>query len=207
MRALCILASSALAGCSTWSEVNAGPVVAWPTKGDASVGGSVALHGGIGSSSEGATSTLGMDANAKLKATADTQHFALGDGFLLTHLVGRGGALTVRGGLHLVFERFDEKLLVGAGPYAALMGGIPLESQEYFVPGQLFAHTRRDRTLLTFGPAAEIDARFSRPTAVAFLGIAVGIAWGSEVVSTGPNIPIQSPPPPFRNPEPDPLRP
>lgn len=207
MRALCIFASSVLAGCATFNEVNAGPVVALPTSEDASGGGAVALHGGIGTSSEGATTSVGMDPNAKLKATRDTQNIAFGDGFFLTRAIGSGGAGTVRAGLHLVFERYDEKLLVGGGPYAAVMGGIALESREYFVPGQFFAHTRRDRTLFTFGPAAELDARFSRPSSVAFLGIAVGIAWASEVVSTGPNLPIQSPPPPFRNPTPNPFRP
>ncbi len=189
MRASCILASVALAGCSTYNEVNGGPVVAVPANEGASVGGGVALHGGIGASSPGVTATFGMDASAKLKATADTQNVAFGDGFFLTRMVGKGGALTVRGGLHLVFERFDEKLLVGGGPFGALMGGVPLESDEYFVPGSFFPHTRRDRTLLTFGPIAELDARFSRPSAVPFLGLAIGIAWTSEVVSTGPAMP------------------
>jgi hypothetical protein len=62
------------------------------------------------------------------------------------------------------------------------MGGIALDDDVYFVPGELFSHWRRDRTLLTFGPIAEIDARFSRPSAVAFVGVGVGIAWASEVV-------------------------
>lgn len=195
MRAWCILAGAgALAGCSTWSELNAGPAVALPTREDASIGGSVALHGAIGSSSKEATRTLGIDANAKLRATADTQHLAFGNGFLYARAIG-SGALIARGGLHLVFERFDEKLLVGGGPYAGLMGGIALDARDYAVPGPFFAYHGRDRTLLTFGPFAEIDARFSRPSSVGLLGLAVGIAWATEIVETAPTTPIQSPPP------------
>ncbi len=195
MRAWCILASAAaLAGCSTWSELNAGPVVALPSKEDASVGGSLAAHGAIGTSSPEAGSMFGMDVGAKLAATRDTQHVALGDGFLYARAVG-GGALIARGGLHLVFERFDEKLLVGGGPYAALMGGIALDVREYASPGPFLSFRGRDRTLLTFGPFAEIDARFSRPSSVGFLGLAVGIAWATEIVETAPTTPIQSPPP------------
>lgn len=188
-RASGIAASLALAGCSTLVEVNAGPVVALPTRDDASFGGAASLHSGIGSSSEGARRTVGVDVNAKLKATSVTQQIAFGQGFYYA-----AGPALMRAGLHLAFERYDEKLLVGGGPYAALLGAIPLDSREYFVPGGMFAHARRDRTLLTLGPTAEIDARFSRPSAVTFVGLAVGIAWASEVLENKPQ-PIGVPPP------------
>jgi hypothetical protein len=184
-----VLAALLVSGCATMSEVNAGPVVALPTREDASVGGAVAVHSAVGSSNETSRSMLGIDVNAKAKLTASTQHFAYGNGLLWARAVGDKGEVLFRTGLHLVFERFDEKLLVGGGPYASLMGGITLDEDVYFVPGQLFApHWRRDRTLLTFGPIAEIDARFSRPSAVAFVGIGFGIAWASEVVAPPPPI-------------------
>jgi hypothetical protein len=206
MRAWCILASAAaLAGCSTWSELNAGPVVALPTKDDPSAGGSVAVHGAIGSSSPEATSMFGMDGSARLAATRDTQHVALGDGVLYARAIG-AGAWTARGGLQLVFERADEKLLVGGGPYAALMGAVALDVREYASPGPFFSFRGRDRTLLTFGPFAELDARFSRPSSVVFVGLAVGVAWATETVETGATFPIESPPP-LRNPAIEPRRP
>jgi hypothetical protein len=108
------LASIALAGCATLTEVNGGPVVAVPTKEDASVGGALALHGALGSSNAGSNTMLGIDVNAKMKVTAQTQHIAFGDGFLDARPIGAGGEMLLRAGLHLVFERFDEKVLVGA---------------------------------------------------------------------------------------------
>jgi hypothetical protein len=189
-----------VSGCATMTEVNAGPVVALPTKENASVGGAVALHGAIGSSSKTTGSMLGLDVNAKLKATGSTQHIAFGDGLLYARWISAKSAALIRTGLHLVFERFDEKLLVGGGPYVGVMGGITLDEDVYYVPGDLFAHWRRDRTLLTFGPLAEIDARFSRPSAVAFIGIGFGIGWASEVVPPPPPIfplePLEPPKPP-----------
>ena len=71
------------------SEVNGGPVVALPTKEDASFGGAIAAHAAIGSSSETKPSMLGLDVNAKAKLTAKTQQLAFGQGFLLRRtLVG-----------------------------------------------------------------------------------------------------------------------
>lgn len=205
-RAVLVFFSLASASCSAWTEISGGPIVALPTRRAASPGGSLEVHGGLGTSAPHGVSTLGVDANAKMRATPATQHLAFGEGFFYTHTIGRSGAATARAGLHLVFERYDEKLLVGGGPYAQIMGGIAVDEDRYFVPGAIFAHTRRDRTLVTFGPTAEIDARFSRPTAVAILGLAVGIAWATEVVEPGPTEPIDSAPPFIREPAPD-LRP
>jgi hypothetical protein len=186
-----------LPGCATMTEVNSGPVVALPTKEDASFGGAVALHGALGTSNETTNAMTGLDLNAKAKVTAATQNIAFGSGLLFARPIGSKGEGLLRTGLHLVFERFDEELIVGGGPYAALMGGITLDEDVYYVPGHLFAHWRRDRTLLTFGPFAEIDARFSRPSAVAFAGIAFGIAWASEVVAAPPPIfPLEPQKPP-----------
>lgn len=191
------LASLALAGCASLTEVNAGPVVALPTKEDPSVGGAFTFHSAIGSSNTEARSMLGMDVRAAMKATAQTQHIGFGDGFLYARSFGSRGEGILRTGLQLVFERFDEKLIVGGGPYAMILGGVTLDEDVYFVPGQVFSHMRRDRTLLTFGPMAEIDARFSRSSAVAFLGIGIGIAWASERIATPEPLPIPEifPPP------------
>jgi hypothetical protein len=188
LRSIAVTSLLFLSGCAVMSEVNAGPVVALPTKEDASLGGAVAVHGALGTSNTTTGSLLGVDVNAKAKITASTQNLAWGNGFLFARPIGSKGEGILRSGLHLVFERFDEKLLVGGGPYASLSGGITLDEDVYFVPGQLFPHWRRDRTLLTFGPIAEIDARFSRPSAVAFVGIGFGIAWASEIVPEPPPI-------------------
>jgi hypothetical protein len=186
LRSIIVVAALLSGGCATLTEVNAGPVVALPTKEDASVGGAVALHSAIGASKKTTGSMLGVDVNAKLKAKGSTQQIAFGNGFLFARGIGRQGEVLLRTGLHLAFERFDEKLLVGGGPYVGLMGGFTLDEDVYYVPGDFLAHWRRDRTLLTFGPIAEIDARFSRPSAVAFVGIGFGIAWASEVVAPPP---------------------
>jgi hypothetical protein len=170
------------------TEVNAGPVVALPTKEDASFGGALALHGALGSSNTTTNTMVGLDLNAKGKFAANTQNIAFGSGFVFARPVASKGEVLLRSGLHFVFERFDEKLIVGAGPYAGLMGGIALDEDVYYVPGDLFSHWRRDRTLLTFGPMAEIDARFSRPSAVTFVGLGIGLAWASEVVAAPPPI-------------------
>ena len=174
------------------TEINAGPVVALPTKEDASVGGAFALHAAVGSSNEHTNAMTGTDASLRGKFTASTQHLAFGDGLLYARGIGAKGEVIVRGGLSLAFERFDDALLVGVGPYLMFAGGFELAQDVYYVPGQIFAHWRRDRTLLTFGPMAELDARLSRPTAIGFVGFGVGIAWASEVVAAPPPIyPLQ----------------
>lgn len=189
LRAVVIVTVASLgSGCATMSELNAGPVVALPTKEDASLGGSFAAHAAIGSSNEQTNAMTGYDVSLRGKFTGSTQHLAFGDGLLFARAIGSKGEVILRGGLSLVFERFDENLLVGGGPYAMLAGGIALDDDVYFVPGQIFSHWRRDRTLLTFGPMAEIDARFSRPSSVAFVGLSIGIAWASEVVTAPPPI-------------------
>lgn len=196
-RALVAVVAHAAMGCATMTEVNAGPVVALPTKEDASFGGAAALHGALGSSNQTSASMVGLDVSTKAKVAASTQQIAFGSGLLYARGIGSKGEAILRSGLHLAFERFDEKLLVGGGPYAGLMGGIMLDEDVYYVPGDLFAHWRRDRTLLTFGPIAEIDARFSRTSAVAFVGIAFGIAWASEPVPPPPPIfPLEPQKPP-----------
>jgi hypothetical protein len=197
LRAVALFALAA-SGCATMTEVTAGPVVAVPTKEDPSIGGAATLHGAFGTSTPESRSMLGFDGHATLKVTERTQHVGFGDGFVYARSIGAKGEALARGGLQLVFERFDEKLIVGGGPYAALLGGLTLDEDIYFVPGQVFSHTRRDRTLFTFGPMAEIDARFSRSSAVAFLGLGFGIAWTSEIVPTPPPIAVPEifPPPP-----------
>ena len=183
-----VLLATATTGCATLTEVHAGPVASVPTREDASVGGALALHSALGTSNETTNSMTAIDVNLKGKATSVTQNLAFGGGFMFARPVATKGEVLLRGGLHWVFERYDGKVLVGGGPYAMIAGGIALDEDVYYVPGQLFSHWRRDRTLLTFGPMAEIDARFSRPSAVAFVGIGIGIAWASEVVAPPPPI-------------------
>lgn len=179
-------------GCATMTEINAGPVVALPTQEDASFGGGIAAHAAVGSSNEHTNAMTGTDASIRAKLTESTQHIAFSDGLLFARGIGAKGEVIVRGGLSLAFERFDDTLLVGLGPFATLAGGLTLDEDVYYVPGQIFAHWRRDRTFLTFGPMAEIDARLTRPSAIGFVGLSIGIAWASEVVSAPPPVyPLQ----------------
>jgi hypothetical protein len=183
-----LVASLLLSGCATMSEMNGGPVVALPTGEDASFGGAIAAHGAVGSSNDTGRRIVGLDVNAKGKLTGASQHIAFGQGLLYSGSIGTKGEGILRTGLHLAFERFDEKLLAGGGPYAALMGGFTLDENVVYVParGIFGPYWRRERMLLTFGPIAEIDARFSRPSAVAFVGIGFGIAWASATIAPPP---------------------
>ena len=68
----------------------------------------------------------------------------------------------------IVAKPFDDRLLVGGGPFASVAGGYILRSREYFSPGIILDETRRERTLLTFGPAIELDV-FGADDAADFL--------------------------------------
>jgi hypothetical protein len=180
-----VVAALLVTGCATMSEVNGGPIVGLPTNDDASVGGAFAAHGAVGSSNEKGRTLVGLDVNAKAKLAGSSQQIAFGQGLLYTGSIGKTGEGILRTGLHLAFERFDEKLLVGGGPYATLMGGFTLDEDVVYVPerGIFGPYWRRERTIFTFGPIAEIDARFSRPSAIAFVGLGFGIAWASATIA------------------------
>jgi len=178
LRRLLLLAL--LPACTTVTEVNAGPVVALPTKEDPSVGGRASLSGALGATGNTSEATVAIEPNMKLSATKDTQDIAFGSGLLYMRPLSSSSVGMVRGGLELLFERFDEKLIMGGGPYAALSFAFVLENVEYTSPGFMFSSRMRERTLLTLGPFAEMEARFSRPSAVILVGLSVGVAWSTE---------------------------
>lgn len=171
-------------GCSTLKEVNAGPVVGLSKGADPSGGVAANAHSGFGLASDDAVETLGLEIHARAKVTRTSQQLAFGEGLFASGKTGNILAI-LRGGLHLSFERFDDRLLVGAGPSASAEGGFILDTREYFSPGVFIDETRRERTLLTFGPAIEIDARFSRPSAITFIGFTIGLAWANDHVVAG----------------------
>ncbi len=180
-------------GCSTISAVDAGPTIAFPTRREPQVGAQAEAHAGIGVSNQEAAKTWGIDASSKLKITRATQNIALGSGFYFERSTPTGDfSAMVRAGLHFVFERYEENLLTGIGPYAAITTGFPISTRDYSASALFSTTTRRERTLLTMGPAFEVDARFSRASTVTFFGLSVGLAWTDE------NLQIQPTPPQLR---------
>lgn len=191
-------------GCSTITELQAGPVVSIAKNEDPTGGAAVAAQAGLGFSSGSATDTFGLEGALRAKVTKASQNLAFGEGFFIAGKYG-GGVGLLHGGVHLAFERFDDKLLVGGGPYASIAGGFILNEREYYSPG-IFGETRRERALITFGPTLEVDARFSRPSVLTFVGLAIGVAWVDEHVHAGrPEAPPAPSPPAKPLPPPDPL--
>jgi hypothetical protein len=184
------------------SAVEAGPTVAFPTRREPQAGAQLEARAGIGFSNREALKTWGMEGSSKIKLTSATQNLALGDGFYFARST-KGGDTTamVRGGVHFVVERYEDKVFIGAGPYAAITVGLPLSSRVYQTSG-IFATTWRERTLVTMGPAIELDTRFARESSVVFFGLSVGIAWTEENLliqpappRLRPNDPANTPPP------------
>ena len=188
------VAAAMTCGCSTLTEVNAGPVVGLSKNDDPAGGVAANAHAGLGVSTDDAVETLGVDVVVRGKITKTSQQLAFGEGVFLS---GKAGKLVtiVRVGGHLAFERFDDRLLVGGGPSGSLEGGFILGTREYFSPGLFIDETRRERTLLTFGPSIELDARFTRPTTLAFIGFTIGVAWANDHVVAGhvPDRPAEQP--------------
>jgi hypothetical protein len=184
------------------SSLEGGPTIAFVARREPQVGAQLEARAGIGWSNREALKTWGFEGSAMMKMTSATQNVALGNGVYFARST-KGGDTTaiVRGGLHLVFERYEEKPFVGAGPYAAITVGVPLASRDFQTTG-LFASTWRERTLFTIGPAIEVDARFARATTVTFFGLALGIAWTEENLLIQPNPPRLKPSDPANTPPP-----
>lgn len=108
--------------------------------------------------------TFGVDLSAVARVTPSAAKLGVGEGAFLLARYGLAHFL-FRGGPQLDFELRDARLLVGGGAYGSAAVALTL---------------RRDgqaRTMLTFGPLAELTGRFSRPRAEALLGLAVGLLW------------------------------
>jgi hypothetical protein len=197
-------------GCSTLQQVSAGPVVGVGKDPESTGGVAVAASTGVSFSSE-ATDAVGVEIGVKGKITKSSQNMALGEGLFITGRTGKALAI-FRSGLHFVFERFDDTLLVGGGPYGSVEAGYIFGSREYYSPGQIYNEWRAERTILTLGPAVELDARFSRPSVLTFIGINIGIAWADEHIEPppratppplGPRLPAEPPAAPYAVPRPD----
>lgn len=187
------------AGCSSVGRLSAGPTFTPETSREPLAAG-VGLRAskGVGLNEDDSFS-MGLELGLRANFTARSQVVALGEGAYFTRSLGKRSLILVDGGLHLAFERYDDRLLVGAGPYASMAVGFELASREYFSPGVLLDDNRRERTLLTLGPSVELDARFSRPSAIPFFGLQVGLAWSSEHLpsdSSKPRDPRLPPAPP-----------
>ena len=196
-------------GCSTVTAIDVGPTFAFASRptgapgSEPQVGAQAEARAGVGWSNRDALKTWGIEAASKAKVTAATQNVAGGTGFYLARSTSSGDMTAiVRGGLHLVLERYEETVLVGAGPYGAMAIGVPIAMRDYQLGGVFTTSTRRERTLFTIGPAFELDARFSRPSTVTFFGIGVGIAWTDDNLMVQPNLPRLRPNDPANTPPP-----
>lgn len=175
-----LLCASSL-GCSTVTRLAAGPTMTPETSREAfAAGAGISANTGLGVTSEDGTRTTGLEIGMRGNFTGRSQIVAFGEGAYLTKNLGKRAVFLVDGGLHLAFERYDDRLLVGFGPYAGMGIGVDISSREYFSPGVILDENRRERTLLTFGPTLEVDARFSRPSASPFFGFQIGLAWLNE---------------------------
>jgi hypothetical protein len=158
-------------GCSTLFEYQGGPAVALHAGRDASPGVAVAGHMGIGPAPSSGKA-FGADTTARMKFTTSTQNLAVGEGIFVVRDWGDIAAI-YRLGAHVTFERFDDRLLVGAGPHGSVALAVLHKESEVEV-GALVA---KSKTFITFGPIIDVDARFTRQDRAIFFGLAVGVAF------------------------------
>lgn len=180
---LASVVSVACAGCSTLSEVSAGPTVALGNATEpASPGVAFDLRQGLGgASAEGErVSQLGLDVGLKGKVTSRSQSLSFADGFYWSRSFGKGVGL-VRGGAMLGLERYDDRALLDIGLYGGFSGGYTIAERTHTDRG-FFGGERRERTYLTFGPTVDLSARFSRPSGIAFLGLSIGLVFTDELL-------------------------
>lgn len=188
-------------GCSTLSEVSAGPTVALGNATEsASPGVAFDLRQGLGgASSEGErVSQFGLDVGLKGKVTSRSQSLSFGDGFYWSRSFGKGIGL-VRGGAMLGLERYDDRALLDIGLYGGFSGGYAIAERNH-TDRSFFGGERRERTYLTFGPTVDLSARFSRPSGIAFLGLSIGLVFTDELLpyrrDEGDPAPVFAPKPP-----------
>jgi hypothetical protein len=164
-----------IVGCSQFGEIRGGPAVGLQKDDLVSPGAEVDLGAGLGLATI-PTETAGIDLAFRGMVTSQSQHLAIAQGIFIAERYG-----LVRGGGQIVFEHFDNNLLVGMGGYGALEGLLVLSSRTHTVPG-VFVRDKwiLSKTLLTFGPTLELDARFTRGIPIAFYGFTVGLMWTDE---------------------------
>ncbi len=181
--ALAVVALLACSGCSTLSEVSAGPTVALGNATEsASPGVAFDLRQGLGGASaeDERVSQFGLDVGLKGKVTSRSQSLSFADGFYWSRSYGKGIGL-VRGGAMLGLERYDDRALLDIGLYGAFSGGYAIAERKH-TDRSFFGGERRERTYLTFGPTVDLSARFSRPSGIAFLGLSIGLVFADELL-------------------------
>ncbi len=180
---LASLGATFASGCTSFARVSAGPTLMPATKAEpVSAGVGVMAQRGFGAPTDDGRGAVGVSGGLRGNFTGRSQALALGEGFFLAHDVGRSGMLFVDGGLHFALERYDERMLVGLGPYASAFYGVDLERHDRFEPGRFFDEHRRERVILTFGPFAELDARLTRPSVAPFFGVR-SVSCGGTAIS------------------------
>lgn len=162
-------------------RVAAGPTISPSTSREPlAVGAGFVATSGFGYTSADELRTTGVETSLRANFTGRSQNVAFGSGVYFTRGFGARGAFFVDGGLHLSFERYDESLLVGVGPYAALGLAVAVDQQERTTRGFFSNDVHVARTLVTFGPSMELDARFTRPSSIPFFGFQIGVMWSDE---------------------------
>jgi hypothetical protein len=178
------LGATFVSGCTSFARLSAGPTLMPATSTEpVSAGVGVMAQRGFGAPTDDGRGAVGVAGGLRGNFTGRSQALALGEGFFLAHDVGRSGMLFVDGGLHFALERYDERMLVGLGPYASAFYGVDLERHDSFSPGRFFDEYRRERVILTFGPFAELDARLTRPSVAPFFGVQIGLMWWNGHIS------------------------
>lgn len=194
---LASLGATFASGCTSFGRVSAGPTLMPATSTEpVSAGVGVMAQRGFGAPTDDGRGAVGVSGGLRGNFTGRSQALALGEGFFLAHDVGRSGMLFVDGGLHFALERYDERMLVGLGPYASAFYGVDLERHDRFEPGRFFDEHRRERVILTFGPFAELDARLTRPSVAPFFGVQIGLMWWNGHISAEEATHVEPTPPP-----------
>ncbi len=162
-------------------RVAAGPTISPSTSREPlAVGAGFVATSGFGYTSADELRTTGVETSLRANFTGRSQNVAFGSGVYFTRAFGARGAVFVDGGLHLSFERYDDSLLVGVGPYAAIGLAVAVAQQERTTRGFFSNDVHVARTLVTFGPSMELDARFTRPSSIPFFGFQIGVMWSDE---------------------------
>jgi len=176
-------------GCSSFSQIAAGPVIG-RERSDGFSGGAVSVHHGLGGrfhhdGSPSATARhflmpLGLEMMARVAVTTRLTSVAIGEGYYLTGDVGKHVAFGRVTGLLLC--NASEALLCGGGVRAEAAFGFSLGEEQAFVPGYLVHEQRRYRRFVTAGVFGEYTGEFTRRAEVPMAGVLVGYAFESVLL-------------------------
>lgn len=180
-------------GCATLAEYQGGPALAMQREQRTSPGIHLSGHMGMGLQPSNGK-TIGGEMTARMKFMTETQSLAVGPGIYAVRDWGGIAAIYRLGGTFF-FERYDDKLFVGVGPYGSAALALP-HREEVANVGGFIAKTK---TFITFGPVIDVSARIARDAPVFFVGLAVGVAYEESLTRprTPPaleQVPIDEPP-------------